>query len=122
LEPAFVVPANISEDGYIFSAADTKTEMPKARFYAPPLQFLCKDRYGDMDFQEQLDTTVRTDKRTREYLRKSVKGREEMYLDLMKTLEQNGENADDESSTTSNISTSSTNTVTEKRKRHRVAA
>ena len=57
-------------------------------------------------------STVRsTDKRTREYLRKSVKGREEMYLDLMKTFEQNGENADDESSTTSNISTSSTNTV-----------
>ena len=41
-----------------------------------------------------------------------------MYLDLMKTLEQNGKNSDDESSTT----TSSTNTVTEKRKRRRVAA
>ena len=98
--------------------------MPKARFYAPPLQFLCRDGYGDMDSQEQqLHNTVRTDKRTREYLRKSVKGREDMYLDLTKTLlQQNGENADDESSTTSNISTSSTNTVTEKRKRHRVAA
>ena len=73
-----------------------------------------------MNFQEQLNTTVRTDKRTREHLRKSVKGREEMYLDLMKILQQNGENADDKS-TNSSISTSITNTVTEKRKHRRVA-
>ena len=73
-----------------------------------------------MNFQEQLNTTVRTDKRTREHLRKFVKGREEMYLDLMKTLQQNGENADDEC-TTSSVSTISTNTFTEKRKHGRVA-
>ena len=73
-----------------------------------------------MDFQEQLHTTLRTDKRTREYVIKSVKGREEMYLDLMKILQQNGENADDKS-TNSSISTSITNTVTEKRKHRRVA-
>ena len=61
-EPAFVVPANISEDGYIFSGTQAKTEMQKAIFYAPPLQFLCRDGYGNMDFQEQLlKNTVRTD-------------------------------------------------------------
>ena len=89
--------------------------MLKARFYAPPLPFLCRDGYGNMDFQEQLHTTVRTDKRTRAYLRKSVKAREEMYLDLLKTLQQNGCAGDDEStSSTSTISSSSSSSSSSK--------
>jgi len=124
-EPAFVVPANISEDGYIFSFANAKTEMSKARFYAPPLQFLCRDGYGNMDFQEQLHTTVRTDKRTRAYLSKSVKGREEMYQNLLKTLQQNGCAGDDEStsstSTSSSSSSKSVATNDKKKKRPRIS-
>jgi hypothetical protein len=86
-EPAFVVPANISADGYIFSGPQAKTEMQKAIFYAPPLQFLCRDGYGNMDFQEQLLNTVRTDKRTRAYLRKNAQEREQMYLQLQTSLQ-----------------------------------
>ena len=106
-EPAFVVPANISADGYIFSGPQAKTEMQKAIFYAPPLQFLCRDGYGNMDFQEQLLNTVRTDKRTRAYLRKNAQEREQMYLQLQTSLQKNGQQSDDERSTNSSSSTRS---------------
>ena len=78
-----------------------------------------------MDFQEQLNTTVRTDKLTRAYLKKSVKGREEMYLDLLKTLQQNGCAGDDEStsSTSSSSSSSSSKSVAtnDKKKKRRIS-
>ena len=63
--------------------------------------FLCRDGYGNMDFQEQLLTTVRTDKRTREYLRKNAQGREQIYLQLQTSLQKNGQQSDDERSTNS---------------------
>ena len=64
--------------------------------------FLCRDGYGNMDFQEQLLTTVRTDKSTRAYLRKNAQEREQMYLQLQTSLQTNrGQQSDDERSTNS---------------------
>ena len=54
-----------------------------------------------MDFQEPLLITVRTDKRTYEYLRKNAQGREQMYLQLQASLQKNGQQSDDERSTNS---------------------
>jgi len=87
-EPAFVVPVNILSEGYLFSNA--RKDMLTAKFYAPPLQFLCRDGYGNMDFEDQLHNTVRKDDFTRAYLRKGEGGRERMYLDLLETLKRNG--------------------------------
>ena len=80
--------------------------------------------YGNMDFQEQLHTTVRTDKLKRAYFKKSVKGREEMYLDLLKTLQQNGCAGDDDESTSSTSTSSSGSksvATNDKKKKRRIS-
>jgi hypothetical protein len=51
---------------------------------------ILRDGYGSMDFTEQLhNTSIRTDKDTRKYLRETKEGRKSMYAKLLDTLRSN---------------------------------
>ena len=69
--------------------------MLHARFYnIPPLQYLLRDGYSDMNFEDQLDNAIKTDAMTRKYLRSTKPQRKRMYTQLLQTLERNGDNPD----------------------------
>ena len=86
-EPAFVVPVEIDSRHYILK---TPQLMSKLHFLVLPMQYLLRDGYGSMDFTEQLhNTSIRTDKDTRKYLRETKEGRKSMYAKLLDTLRSN---------------------------------
>lgn len=88
-EPAFVVPTNGGSENYFLVHMQL---MSMATFYVPPYQFLLRDGYGNMDFEEQVVSSIRTDKRTRKYIRSTPIGRKKMYEELIETLRENGDN------------------------------
>jgi hypothetical protein len=88
-EPAFVVPTKGGSEDFFLQDLQL---MSMVTFYIPPYQFLLRDGYGDMDFEEQLVSCIRTDKRTRKYIRSTPSVRKGMYDELIETLNQNGDN------------------------------
>ena len=87
-EPAFVVPTSGGSDDFVLR--DEKL-MSQVTFYIPPLQFLLRDGYGNMDFVDHLLTSVRTDKMTRKFIKSSPPQRKDMYQKLIETLRQNSD-------------------------------
>jgi len=90
-EPAFVVPTSGGSSGFIMK---TPAEMRRISFYVPPLQYLLRDGYANMNFEEQLHSAIRTDEITRRYLRSNEIQRHHMYNGLLQSLQRNGNNPD----------------------------
>ena len=90
-EPAFVVPINGGSEDYVLK---TTALMKNCRFYIPPLQYLLRDGYADMNFENQLNNAIRTDALTKKYLRSTQQQRQRMYTQLLQTLDRNGDNPD----------------------------
>ena len=90
-EPAFAVPTKGGSKDFVLK---TPALMQRARFYIPPLQYLLRDGYSGMNFEDQLDNAIKTDAMTRKYLRSSKPQRRRMYTELLQTLERNGNNPD----------------------------
>ena len=89
LEPSYVVSVNGGTCDFILK--DTRV-MTQARFLVVPMQYLLRDGYASMNFTEQLQSTViHTDSKTRRFLNETKTGRKEMYNDLIKTLQRNGD-------------------------------
>ena len=90
-EPAFAVPTKGGSKAFILKRPAL---MLHARFYIPPLQYLLRDGYSDMNFEDQLNNAIKTDAHTRKYLRSTKPQRKRMYTQLLQTLERNGDNPD----------------------------
>ena len=92
-EPAFVVPTKGGSKDFVLQRPAL---MQKSRFYVPPLQYLLRDGYSDMNFENQLNNAIRTDAMTRKYLRSTKEQKQRMYAQLLETLESNGDNPEDD--------------------------
>ena len=63
------------------------------KFYLPPLQYLLRDGYLDMNFENQLNNAIRTDAMTRKwYLLSTKEQKQRMHTKLLENLERNGDN------------------------------
>jgi hypothetical protein len=92
-EPAFVVPTKGGSKDFVLQRPAL---MQRSRFYVPPLQYLLRDGYSDMNFENQLNNAIRTDAMTRKYLRSTKEQKQRMYAQLLETLESNGDNPEDD--------------------------
>jgi len=92
-EPGFSVPIRGGSKDYI---SETPAQMQICKFYMPPLQYLLRDGYADMNFENQLNNAIRTDLMTRKYLRSTKEQKQRMYAKLLETLERNGDNPEQE--------------------------
>lgn len=89
-EPSCVIPVRGGSVDFILK--DVKL-MRQASFYVAPLQYLCRDSPNTMDLhldpRDKSLSVVRTDKKTRRYLRCSAEGRQQMYGKLLESLQLN---------------------------------
>ena len=92
-EPGFSVPIRGGSKDYI---SEAPAQMQNCKFFRPPLQYLLRDGYADMNFENQLNNAIRTDLMTRKYLRSTKEQKQRMYAKLLETLERNGDSPEQE--------------------------